>query len=257
MITEIRIKNKNNLPCSWWDKSPALMKKRVIKFKPGLNIVWAPNGAGKTTLLRTIARLMQCEQSGKQVVTENSLRDLFGMRKTVEPGAVIKHNGAGVLYNNPDDTVGLSCGSFDEDFMMAGVQNLMAKMSSGTKAQDGFVKCLTSLRDGDFKLEYKITKNNVNSVWQERIEIVEKILEGDKSVQGPATLLVDEVDKSVDLIRQKQIWDLLVNYSGHFQIIAVSHNPLALNIKGANYIDLEKGYLKECRELFTNVFAAG
>jgi len=120
---------------SWWENVEALNKPQTFKFKPGINVLWGKNGSGKTTIIKAIARLTHCEQSGSPVVTQTSISNLFDrfftdtadFRKAVK----LSHDGQGVRYFDPGNTVGLFGGSFDYDFLGEGIGNTMFKGSAG------------------------------------------------------------------------------------------------------------------------------
>lgn len=65
--------------------------------------------------------------------------------------------------------------------------------------------------------------------------------------RGRRTILLDEPARSLDIPSQRQAWGLFAQQT-RFQLIIATHNPFALWIKGAKYIDLKPGYLEECRE---------
>jgi len=248
MITEIRVTDRKKC-VSWWDEAPALIGKESIEFKNGLNIIWAPNGAGKSTILTAIARTMQCEEAFVPTISQRSV-DKMNNSSDLLDGLEITHNGELCFYFNPDVNVGMIDGYANDDFLKEIILHKANAYSSGTDVQDKVVNVLAALRDEELGFDRKITKNSVNDLWKERIDAVEKILEGDKTIKGPRTLLLDEPCRSIDLPRQRQLWDVIENYADHFQIIIATHNPMALYLDKAHYIDIEEGFLAECREAF-------
>ena len=69
--------------------------------------------------------------------------------------------------------------------------------------------------------------------------------------KGQPTILLDEPDTGLDARRALTLWSILTSpeVTSKFQIIVVSHSPLAMMAKGANIIEMEKGYAGECKKL--------
>jgi predicted ATPase len=94
--------------------------------------------------------------------------------------------------------------------------------------------------------EYRMKKQHVNSLWKERIELVEKFLVGTGD-KGPVTVMMDEPERSYDLPLQATVWRFLRAQSTRIQFIVASHSVFALNIPEAHYIELESGYLEAAK----------
>jgi len=94
------------------------------------------------------------------------------------------------------------------------------------------------------KLERRISESSVNSLWGERIKIANSFLKG-SGKKGQPTVLLDEPARSLDLPAQVQIWRLVRAYAERVQFIVASHSLYALNIPGANYIELTDGYMDD------------
>jgi energy-coupling factor transporter ATP-binding protein EcfA2 len=246
VITEVRVRNRKKIPAKWWPKVTNLARRKVFRLKPGLNILWGRNGSGKTTLLKSIARTLHAEQGGQTIVTPTSLNACFGLFGHEENdylnGLHVVHDGQGVLNFDPDHTVGLQSGYFDDDFFDQGLRNLMLKESSGitTLAKMSAIAETVFLGDPWPGIAWKVRKDDT------RAKLVEETLKGELP-KGQPTVLMDEPDRSLDLPHRVGIWKRLPEKAGDFQFIVATHSVLALNVPGANYIELSKGYLKECR----------
>ena len=75
MIAELRITDIEKIPTRWWGDVEAIARKKVFKFKPGLNVLWGPNGC-----VDILPRLKpwdssfynQCAQSASDLVSSVS-----------------------------------------------------------------------------------------------------------------------------------------------------------------------------------------
>ena len=253
MIRSLDIRTPNETPVKWLGNVEALKKPRTFEFKPGLNILWGRNGSGKTTVLKLMARLFHCEQSGSPVVTQSSIGELFGIGSILDkmPARLLNsvrldHDGQGVRHFDPSHAVGLmgGGGAFDDDFFTAGVMNSMFKGSAGQTTLFRFEQLMGQfLKDRKPPtVEYKMQKDHVNSLWGERIELIEKVLAG-SGEKGPLTVMLDEPERSFDLPTQAMCWRFLRAHAHHTQFIVASHSVFGLNIPEAHYIEMEPGYL--------------
>jgi predicted ATPase len=253
MIRSLDIKNPKETPIKWLGDVAALKEPRTFEFKPGLNILWGRNGSGKTTVLKLLARLFHCEQSGAPVVTQSSVGDLFEIGSAADKvpnkllkSVIIDHDGQGVRHLDPGHAAGLFAGgaAFDDDFIGLGVMNTMFKGSAGQTTMFRFDQLMGSFLKNRCapEVEYRMKKSHVNSLWSERIELIEKFLEG-SGEKGPATVMMDEPERSFDLPMQVQCWRFLRAYSQKAQFIVASHSMFALNIPEAHYFEMDPGYL--------------
>lgn len=219
MIHKIIISNVNKSPATWGSKVSWYAGLTELKFGPRLNILVGPNGSGKSTLLTTIAMLTHCYQGGVQKETRYSKYQLKDIKSTTYDGVRLEKDDGAVFFVDPSLTPGIMGGGFDEDFFELGIVNTISKTSHGE----------TSLH---------------------RMSHVMKTLKEHVTDVNRPTLILDECDRSLDLLAQIKYWEVIPRYN--FQVIVATHNPLALNIPGAHYIETESGYLDKIKSMKQN-----
>lgn len=256
MIESISINDPQQAPVEWWAEH--FPEPKAFEFKPGLNILWGKNGAGKSTLLKVIARLLHCEQSGKSVITSTSVRNMchrdIDLKKMME-GVQFVHDGTGAISCDSSHSAGLFMGAFDDDFMSEGLRSIgLWKLSQGQQVLGKLDDILLALSSG----ELPALKSRCGSLdgpikapdpfqTLSPFDVCRYFLQAQIPVSQP-TFIFDEPDKSLDIPTQTKLWMILRHLSSKSQIIIATHNDRALNIPGANYIELTDGYLRSCRE---------
>lgn len=252
MIKRYTVTDPTSTHIKWWPEVPAL-KQGSWTFKPGLNILWGKNGSGKSTLIKAMARLMHCEQAGRSVVTQHSKGEFCAYdRKDLKTPDLrevmqLEHDGQGVNYFDPGNAVGLVGGmaGFDYDFTGEGLKNIaLRKASAGqvTSARaDDLVGSVIERRVNtkvDIRAPFQTGKSGV---WSDE-EPLAHFLKGNIP-KGQPTVLLDEPARSLDIPAQAQMWGFIRAYQDEIQFIVASHSLFALEIPGANYIELSPGYL--------------
>ena len=272
MINELRIVDRTRLCIPWWKDVSGIKRKRVLKFQPGLNILWGPNGSGKTTILQALAKMTFCEQGYSTTLTSNAVRDFFPIERAIRMkppeglppeeeqewrglfGFKVVHDGQAVVHVDPSQAVGMIGGmaGFDDDFFSLGLRECMSKGSAGE----------TTLRRLDRVVRILVGEDPwPEIVWKaprranDRLNVIEKLLEGEIP-KGPPTVILDEPDRSLSVPYQSGLWKNLPGMAKDFQIIVASHSLFAVDVPGANYIELEPGYLKQCRDTVKMAFAS-
>jgi len=252
MITELRITDRENTPIKWWTKVKGLQRRKVFRFEPGLNLIVGPNGSGKSSILKALATLTHCHQGGVPKVTNESIQ-VFHRRwnkkteKKVLDGMEIVTDGQPVHFFDPEATPGLMAGgtAFDYDFGMVGIQDMFGPQSSssGQAVLMRMGRILMAAKDlpAGAVVEEAARVYKDEELW----EVAKRGLEGTIE-KGQRTVLLDEPDRSLDLLNQVTVWAALHRWMPHIQIIVASHNPLAFGRKRAHYIETVKGYTEEC-----------
>ena len=259
MIYSLDIKVPNHTPVKWLGDVPTLKEPKAFTFTPGLNILWGRNGSGKSTLLKLMSMLLQCDQGGVPLVSETSISELcermaFGGKLTkaqLLKSVKLVHDGQGVRLFDPSKVRGLIPGgaAFDDDFFGAGVNNMMFKGSAGQTTMFRFAEVLEQCRYGvpAPEVNTKVRRQYINSTWQEWYDIAMEFLKG-TAKKGPATILLDEPERSFDLPLQAQCWRFIRAAARSHQIIVASHSVFALNIPEASYVEMEAGYLEASKK---------
>lgn len=251
---------------------PFFQGKKKIAFKPGLNILVGANGTGKSTVLRMLAESTCCFQGGVSAITEGAVHqgvDMLGSlrlnggsgKHQDKMGLKVHHDGQPVVFSDPRQTVGLDGGAFDDDFFTQG----LAEVTSGRKKSHGQLalwrtsQALAVLEDKrrfPKDILRKMKKSNVNSVWVEAIEVLEKRLEA-SIAKGQPSVLLDEPEANFSLVWQARLWSKLgaAALAKNFQIIVATHSAFALGIAHANYIDVAPGFRQEAEEVLRQRFA--
>jgi len=242
----VKSKEKKRLPVPWWTDSVGLKNRKTIEFLPGLNVIVGPNGCGKSTLLRTIARILQCEQGGTQMVTSASIMELFSYKDEISDGVEIIHSGCPVTYFDAEATPGLFCGAFDWDLDDLGIQAVMFKGSSGQNTQRKLNRLLSKPAP---EVEWKVQTR------KERSKPLKKILKGTKNVPKGATMLFDEPERALDTINQIIFWKNIIPSMvlNNVQVIVASHSTMPYDdVIVPHFIELEPRYSKKTQEMLRN-----
>lgn len=259
MIEKLIITNPANTVCPWWEKIEAFKGRKEFSFTPGLNILWGKNGSGKSSVVQMLARLTHSAQGGVSLVTEESMRHFRDFHNPFRDGQDLVTDGRGVWYCDPSERVGLIGGGFDYDFMDMGLQNTMFKGSHGETTLMRVFSILKDMRDQKQPtLAYKYKRQKPDGkeknphYAQQNQEQYDTFLKATKYLQesgekGKPTVIFDEPDRSLDIPTQLRFWDTILGRSDKYQIIVASHSMFAMDLPGANYIELVPGYLDSCR----------
>lgn len=254
MIYKLDIKDPTKTPISWLPKVAALAQPRTFEFKPGLNILWGANGVGKSTIITLLARVFHCAQGGQPTVTQTSV-SVLELDDGAPTGIEITHDGQGVQHFDAGRVVGVMGGSFDDDFMFAGLLNATFRGSAGETTLMRFTEIFDHIITGTpAALTRRIHAEDVNSLWRARLKVVDQLLAANAPM-GPPTTLLDEPDRSCDLAAQHRLWRFLRTAASDAQFIVASHAVFALTIPEANYIELVPGTLAPARQALAELGA--
>lgn len=255
MIYSLLAQDPSRSCVSWW-KSVKPLRRKSWAFEPGLNILWGPNGSGKSTMLLVLSRMFHCWQGGVPVVTQTSMGDLFDFfikrgshngDDSMKDGVRPEHDGSPCVYVDPSKGAGaFGSGAFDDDFMREQICELTTKGSSGEMTNLRLAK-VSELLAGHVEVRWTMDRGSANDVWRPRLDAVAAFLEGDGKKERP-TVLLDEPDRSLDIPTQVRLWQVLPGVATQVQVIVATHSPLAVDIAGANYVELVRGYRNLCKK---------
>lgn len=255
MIEQLKITGPKKPPITWWSKP--FPRKRVFKFKSGLNVLWGPNGSGKSTIIKALAFSTHCIQSGVSVVTQKSVDQLLGFFPFEEdkegPGVSLCHDGKSVVYFDPSNLVGLDGSHFDYDFLSEGVANMQDKGSTGQQAARRFSYLFRKAQESSEEIVWNITEHGVNKVWKKKLQKVKSYLEPNIDT-GVPTVLMDEPDAVLDWPTKAPLWEWIEEEgkNNRVQFIIATHSIFGLKLmqlKNTNTIELVKGYRKKCEDV--------
>lgn len=248
---------------------PFLAHRKALVFRPGLNVLFGPNASGKSTVLQMLATHLAAAQGGISTVTEAWVREVvdFGLGRrgcgtpSLRLGFRVVHDGQPVLFADPRQAVGLAAGgcAFDNDFFDQGVQNTLTRGKVATGEQtlrrlDAVLAVLQGKAAMPTAIQATISKNAVNSIWEEAISLAETLLvPGLPAVGGAAplpTILLDEPESGLGIPLQARLWNVLAEtaQARTYQVIVASHSVFALGLGGAHYLDTAQGYRGACEE---------
>lgn len=250
-------------------KLPALKKK--VNFSPSLNILFGPNGCGKSTLIQTLAAYTGVNKqgwsgfvspiAGFRFRDENlPYPDIF---KAIAPGdceARVEWDGYptfcfdGVAVGKQP----LSVADLGDSFVniLEGMEEMLFKPSIGLQVItriNRIPKILENVPDiTQHSQEYK----NCNDFRRDSEDAFIKYVKSLRSRESSkvVTILLDEIDRSLSIPNQQVLWGKFIpDLAKYYQVIAATHSPFALFQEIANYIEMEKGYIKACREALHDV----
>lgn len=240
-------------------------KKKSVKLKPGLNILFGPNGCGKSTILRMAALSLAAEQGGVSTVTIAWVRQVVDCSslssKEIQSfleGVNVVHDGQPVMFGNPRNEVGLvRGGGFDDDFMQSGMESLLSEASTGhTTMQRIQAMLAVSQNDAPFPTEVpnRVNRDCLNDVWQNKLDGALRLLQG-TIPKCQQTLIFDEPESGLAIPAQGNLFNCLYKAASqnNFQVIVATHSAFALGIPGAHYIEMEPGYLQHSAECINHV----
>ena len=274
-------------------KNPQLVKnllKKEFKFSADkINILFGPNGSGKTTILKTIANYCMCgEQDSSDGYTnfkkfhpldygcsfnnptKYSLDNLIKKINAKSNRAEIKWDGSPVYYENlagrrQTGSIGDMAGSLFNDREEFEYLICKDKLSQG---QNSFVIvnqlikiCENIPTRDDFDADLKRCEKSHNDVWMKAFTNNYEYIKSYGDGTGCMTLLLDELDKSMDISNVVRLYKELlpaIQKKYGVQIIIVSHSPLMLsNIiqenDAYNFISIDDDYTTAVKELYKGI----
>lgn len=273
-------------------ENPQLIKnlvgKRIEFSKDKINVLFGPNGSGKTTIIKTIANYCLCGDTNNADGYTNVLkygpldfnvsffsdkRDEYKIEDALHKYsrtnyANVEWDGHPVYFENTAGRKNYGMlGDLQGGLLSTGKDEFLylmdrSKLSLGqntiymiNKIADAIERCPTL---DDFA---NVLKRKYNEYWLAAISTQLSYIKDNYKEGGCMTLLLDEMDKSLDIENTLLLYrDFLpaLQKKYNIQIILVSHSPLMLsniiqNSDDYNFISLDKKYTKEMKKLFKGV----
>jgi energy-coupling factor transporter ATP-binding protein EcfA2 len=240
-------KRGNNPNLSYAKNIPFL--NRIVRFKPGVNIIVGPNGSGKSSLIYGLAKLFLAEQNGVMRMTGcaanlGQLKRGSGLHGELTFSDSVKHNGKPIVYEKIYDT-----GYFDDDDIMGSMLSIKAQRhtSSGEASKYHFnvlQKAVSGAQGLDVGEMVEESSLKYNSFYEGLArQWYAWFVDGITSDEGGATLLMDEPTAGWDIPSKKVFWDY-VSEPGDYQLIIATHDRIPLRQGWRKHIvETEKGYV--------------
>ena len=266
-----------------------LLKRKFIFSKDKINILFGPNGSGKTTILKTIANYCMCGSKENSdgftnfkkyeplsygfSMNDNNLISLENLIKLINKSgnpANIGWDGSPVYYENfagrsTSGSIGDLSGSLlndHEEIIYLMTKNKLSQGQNSIMLLNQLIKvCENIPTREDLDKAFENVKNNVNDRWLDAYTTNYEYIKTYGDGNGCMTLLLDEIDKSMDIgnvLRLYKDWLPRLQKSYGIQIILVSHSPLMLsNViqenDNYNFISLDKKYTAEMKALYNDI----
>jgi predicted ATPase len=222
-----------------------LYKKKTFNFSENINVIIGPNGSGKSTLLEILKIncgiiynnhitqkpvLIFDEQISYSDFISNELKSKFNIRTEFDYDKSIAYH---FIHDTFSNFLEYNQNIYSENEAVARMF-LSQYYSKGKK------------RLNEFEIFLKLQKEFDFSQYDEsRKKFVEYYQNGGKPI-----LLLDEIDKDLDLYWQEKYFNILRGLSKEWQIIVVTHSIFAFNLKNVNYIILNQEYFDDYKKLF-------
>jgi hypothetical protein len=248
---------------------------KTYEFTPGINVLFGPNGCGKSTIIKTLKSYCGIIKGGWTSVSDPLIigtyyvgkmyeaKDFPHAYRTYSPAkcmANVGWDGVPTFFNDGDIKVSdtfffQNVGQSDDGITTEAEQldALALKPSSGQYRIQRINKIVNmlqnpptfeSVQELPFRCQYPDVAQREVNYW--------KAL-GRRS--NKYTILLDEPERSLSLPKQQKLLnELIPDEMKNYQVVLATHSIFALTIKGANIIDMQPGYVEECRGLIKKEF---
>lgn len=230
---------------------PALHR-RKFDFTPGLNVLFGANGCGKSVLLKCIKAYCCLQHGGWSKLSENG--ELPGTNVTHFPQAfraftptgecdtIVGWDGTATFFNDSDMILNDMTWFYNPDVLK------QEGLTTEAEQIDLHVKKPSS---GQTRIQ------KLNKIFHVLKNPPEFAVKGGPEAQyvrslpntGRVTILLDEPEKSLSIPKQIELFNFLKTFQNDAQIIITTHSPFILINNDINIIEMEPGYMNECKEL--------
>lgn len=271
MIKRIDFTDINNSPISYLENIDFFNKNKSVSFKSGINVVVGLNGCGKTTLLNLIRRYTLCLNymtstcpSGNLEFTDLLIK--YPKKNKICDGIKVISDYQGVVFNMLDSKVLDRRDNFLQDRVKFQAYFNNLHCSTGESIVSGIDVLFKTMFDPKTNLEFPIKelKEMANSDLLPRQDKAKQLLQYykensfqyDNPTDFEFTVLMDEPDRNLDIIRLKEVYGVLSRRKEQSQIIAVIHNPILIyklsKIKDINFIEMTENYVQDVVDFVEN-----
>jgi len=250
---------------------------RTFTLSPNVNIITGRNGSGKSVLLKLIKYKtgnLSNDSISPSMIEPLYISKGFGTNKyyTIDdkinekldgtlnsgyPKVNINWDGEIVNHITPNfytsDSIWRRLDKPTPQYykeVFSGVETI-AKMITNLSAGEDLINTIMRLNQLPKNYHEPLNENQVNDLWinasnifQDWVKKVNKNIPNSKP-----TLLIDELDKHLDLDNQLAYFNFLKALSKVWQIIVVSHSYFAFKQKDVNYINLNPKYFYTIKKL--------
>jgi len=239
---------------------------KTFEFKPGINILFGPNGCGKSTILKTLKAYCGIMKGGWTAVSDPSklgtghvqygFPHLYSHYAPGKCKAEVSWDGTPSFFNDGDIKVSetfffQNVGNCGDDGITSEAEQmdiLMKKPSSGQYRIGRLEKVFDTTKSAPVPkapLKADIARmNRERNYWRSLAN------------SGPLTVMLDEPERALCLPLQKQVLcDVIPKEMNDKQVIIATHSVFALEVEGANLIDMEPGYIDVCKKLLHEGFS--
>lgn len=240
MIYSVNIKDRNKL----FNKYVSDIKlPKSIEFTPGLNVIIGPNGCGKTTLINILKKYTFCDKQFYSVPDIKSIKNLSvhggDFERIFQDGADVKCN-----YTIPCFNLRFSDEMEQHDYIdnMVNFKQTFYDKNSSTGEGNWFTfnQLMTTMFEENHISGYDIFKY-MNE------DKIKKYYNDNQKDDYIFTIFMDEPDKSLDIDKLIQLYNIITFPRTDTQLIIILHNPLLIyklyKESKCNFIEFEEGYL--------------
>lgn len=264
MIHSIKINNIDNTIINYLQDITFFQKNKEITFDKHINIIVGNNGSGKSTLLKIIEKYLLIGNLQSEI---KNIDNLIGFN-SIEKINNIEVNGDYYMNNFKFSHV--------KDLLSRGFQaqtssefvNVYNDMNTSTGESiisqiysffeiifSNKVKPIFPLND--IKRMSEDTKTNLSEKYKLYLEYIEKNKKEITNKEYICTLLLDEIDRNLDMNNINQIYPIFETVKEDTQLIAVVHNPIIIyklsKLDYVNIIETSEGYVNLIKETIENL----
>jgi energy-coupling factor transporter ATP-binding protein EcfA2 len=236
------------------------LKGKTFHFDDGLNVLFGTNGCGKSTLIKCMKAYCAVAHGGWTTVSNfqalgagsvNHFPFVYrNFTPTGECDTIVEWDGTPTFYNDSDLKIDDMSWFYNKDALAregltseAEQMDYMAKRpSSGQTRMQKLNKIFNIAKSPP---EPTATSPNPGN----RFELMEIAYLRSLPRTGRVTILLDEPEKSLSIPKQIELFRLLQSFGKDFQIIIATHSPFILFEEGLNIIEMEPGYIEECKQI--------